>query len=194
MGVGIFYLIPNRATNGQFGSCMTDPKEMGGVYDLEKIVVSVIYIGTHDSEQVKLPEALQREKLTALIKKNIEYNFERVLADDDGNKKPVVVLKSRKRGEGWEEIHDKRNLAILVSVTYAPGSNWTPGVEEYGHITYYVFRKDWDNDAAIIPGVYNSGFLTIFPKKDGLEKALAQFFNQLRPIPYLLYDKCRIER
>lgn len=194
MGAGIFYLIPNHANNGQIGSCMTDPKETGGVYDFEKIVIAIGYQYQSGSQGGGLPVVLQRENLSALIKKNVENNFAKVLSDGGGQKKPVVILKSAKRGEGWEEIHDEKNLAILVKVNYAPGQNWTPGVDEYGHVTYYVFRKDWDNDAAIIPGVYNSGFLTIFPKKAGLENSLTQFFKQMRPVPYATYDRCRVER
>lgn len=176
-----FYCYPTL-TIAQNKKCGSTPDEIGGVYKFEKIVLLITYADKWSPKHPDFPSVLQYENLSKLLMQSIENNFQRFLKDSEGNKKPIILLKSAKRGEGWEELHDKRYLAVMVKVSYMPGSIWTPGVDAYGHITYYIYRKDWSNPAAFIPNPNNSGFLTIFPKVRGFEKAVEQFLQQIRPI------------
>lgn len=111
-------------------SCKVTPEETGGVYKFDKIVLA-IFQNPNDQKNPALPPVLRYENLSKLLKQAVEKNFANILNGNDG-KKPILLLSSAKRGEGWEDVHDPHSLSILVHVYYAPRSVSTSGVEEYG--------------------------------------------------------------
>ena len=180
-------------SNQAFSQC-NQKQNVGEIfYNFDKIIV---YYGQFPRYGNKIragyPKILEYKNFTHLLTETLRENFGACLKTETGFPKeiavipPLVIQNSYGgiRDNNVDQIHNPRNLTIVVSLIYEPGHIATLGVEEYGQFTYFFYRPEIAYKMGRLPLSNNSGAFTFFPQQgeEKLKEKFLDFFASIRPI------------
>ena len=183
---GLLLLMPHRA----YAVCDYNKGIDEVFYNFDKIIVLYGPFPNKEYEKAQdYPDALKYDYFNKRLLETINKNFASCLKNEQGIEKKIDVIppplqRNLQQKKEVEEVYDPKNLTIFIEVEYMPGHSMTPGIEEYGHIFFFMYRPDIAYKAARLPAPNKSGIATFFPGRGDktLENQLNALFERIKPI------------
>ena len=164
-------------------------------YDFDAIYIYYPRFMQNTENDPGFPDELKFDNFNTRLVMEIKKNFALCMKDENGIEKPIIIIppfQIRKNFTEQEkaadkvnqlEIHNPRNLTLMVRGEYSLNAEFVDGAKGFGRLISYWYRPEASYKLSRLPLSATSEFVVLPPHDDDqrIKNALDGFFEDKRP-------------